>query len=332
MTMRKALEKGTALLKKKGIPMPFLDAQILLAFILGVSREVLLLSDDRVLTLEELDAFDAALARRQDFEPIAKITHQKDFWKSTFYTSRETLDPRPDSETLIEAVLDAFPERQAPLKILDLGIGTGCLLFSLLQEYPKAWGLGIDKSVEALKNASYNQKKLDLEQRSALMAGDWGDALLACPEGRFDVVVCNPPYIAEHEEESLSLDLKFEPRGALFAGVDGLEAYQRLCQSVYFLLKPEGLLFLEIGKNQEVQILTICQLVDLRLRNYKKDLAGITRCAIFAWMPQKKRLAFVNALVKFILSLVIKLPGYRKSFTETHKKYEKKYLDKTYET
>lgn len=286
MTLQEALIFGYALLRKEGIETAQLDAQLLLAHVLATPRENFFFVNDRPLTKDELNQFEAALLRRKNFEPVAKITRQKNFWKSTFFTSADTLDPRPDSETLIEAVLEKFQNSTKELRILDLGVGTGCLLFSLLQEYPKAWGLGVDKSLKALNIAQQNQKKLLLEERSSLLASNWCKALKMLAKNErsngFDVIVSNPPYISKSNRHALPLELSFDPSCALFAGIDGLEDYKKLAESVPNLLKNDGLFFLEMGAQQQVEISSIFQLVGLKPMGFKEDLAGIPRCAIFA--------------------------------------------------
>jgi release factor glutamine methyltransferase len=218
-----------------------LDAEILLAFVLGISRE------DMILRLRDIAVpagFDALVGRRLAGEPVAHITGTRDFWTLSLAVTPDVLVPRPDSETLIEAAIDHF-RGGAPKRILDLGTGSGALLLAALDEWRDATGLGIDISDAALAVASANAARLGMVERAAFRRGDWGQGLAE----RFDLILANPPYIST--SATLPHDvLHHEPHLALFAGTDGLDAYRRIAPQLAGLLAEGGVALLEIGFDQ----------------------------------------------------------------------------------
>ena len=217
---------------------------------------------------EQLNSF---LKRRLAGEPVAKIIGKKGFWKEEFIVSKDVLDPRPDSETLIEAVLAKFPDQTKSLSILDLGTGSGCLLLSLLGEYPKARGIGIDISEKALTIANQNKgdKKAEFIQRD--MRQNLSDL------GHFDIMISNPPYIPTEEIQTLEKDVKeYDPLLALDGGTDGLDFYRALAKQHLALH-----LFIEIGKDQEKQIIPLFENNGWHFVQSWKDLGGITRVLYF---------------------------------------------------
>ena len=229
-------------------------------------------------TQEQIDNF---LLRRQKGEPVAKILGHCGFWDLDFLVSKDTLDPRPDSETMIEAVLDAVPNRQENLNILDVGTGCGCLLLTLLSLYPNAYGVGIDKSVNALKIANQNAIRLQMKnvsfQKRDFMRPNWIHSL-----GMYDVIVSNPPYIPSWEIQKLNQSVKgFDPLLALDGGMDGLDAYRALAGSVSSLLSSNGRVFFEIGQGQENAVQEIMKQFGFKLLKQYKDLGKITRILMF---------------------------------------------------
>ena len=218
------------------------------------------------------------IRRRLNHEPVSKIIGQKGFWKSEFITSPDVLDPRPDSETMIMAVLKHFPDKNNPHNILDIGVGSGCLLFSLLDEYPHATGVGVDVSQKALKIAEQNKKS----RAAKLIQKDfyedhWWDDL-----GIFDIIISNPPYIPSGEIETLSPDVRlYDPRGALDGGRDGLDAYRALAKSIPNMLNKKGLVFLEIGQGQEDAVTQIFISAGFKGHDILSDFGGIARILVF---------------------------------------------------
>ena len=224
------------------------------------------------LNLEDL------IKRRLAFEPVSKIIGIKGFWKSDFITTIDVLDPRPDSETMIEAVLSFYADKNKNLRILDIGTGSGCLLFSLLDEYPKASGVGIDKSEKALAVAGQNKKNrlADLYQRD-FYTSNWMHGL-----GEFDIIVSNPPYIPSKDISALASDVKqYDPLSALDGGADGLDAYRALSKDIGSILKTNGYLFLEIGIGQGINVRYLFENVGLKYIRSVFDLGKIERILIF---------------------------------------------------
>jgi release factor glutamine methyltransferase len=218
-------------------------------------------------------------ARRVLREPMAYILGEREFWGLPFKVSPAVLVPRPDSETLIEAALALMPDRQRPWRILDLGLGSGCLLLTLLHEYPAASGVGMELSEEALAVAQANAETLGVDARARLVTGDWRQ-----PDwhqrlgGPFDLLVSNPPYIEAGEIDRLMPEVaRFEPRLALDGGPDGLGAYHAIASAAPALTVPGGRILVEIGEGQAPEISKIFASEGLTMERPWKDLAGIDR-------------------------------------------------------
>lgn len=247
-----------------------LDAELLMAHSLGLSREALLLGhlDD-----EAPPQFDALAERRSRGEPVAYITGRKGFWTLDLKVTPDVLISRADSETLIEAAIARLPRGSAP-RILDLGTGSGALLLAALSEWPLAWGLGVDRSEAAIRVARENAALSGLSDRAAFIVGDWAAAL----SGPFDLIFCNPPYIASEAE--LPRDVAdFEPATALYAGPDGLDDYRRILPEIERLLAPEGLGCIEIGYDQAEAVSGLARAAGLEV-SVVQDLAGRDRCLV----------------------------------------------------
>jgi release factor glutamine methyltransferase len=253
---------------------PQREARLLAAHVLKTSYEDIFFKNDRFLTNDEKTLFNALLQRRLNHEPISKIIGYREFWSLPFRVTKDTLDPRPDSETLIEAVLRAYPDKTQRLRILDLGTGTGCLLLSLLHEYPNAWGLGVDRSEAASSIAQENAIRLNLKNRCSFIVGNWGDALATS----FDIIISNPPYIGNNEPLSPEV-VNYDPPMALFAGDDGLNDYRALANQLPKLTTPDSTVFLEMGAGQFNAIRAIFSFAfSIRAT---LDLKGRERCIVF---------------------------------------------------
>ncbi len=229
------------------------DVKILMAYSLGISRTALsALPFDYQVPPAQYRAFQTALDQRKRFQPIAQIIGCREFWGRDFQVSADVLDPRADSEVLIDYALRAFAGA-APDRVLDLGLGTGCLLLTLLCEWSLARGVGVDISSPALAVARANAEALGVSSRADLRLGDWFSAIKP-PINRadkFDIILSNPPYIAEHERADLPPDVaEWEPSVALFGGADGLAAYRIIAAQAGDYLRAGGVLLLEIGHKQ----------------------------------------------------------------------------------
>jgi len=221
---------------------PRLDAELLMAAALGIARDRLILDPpDLVVPATFFEMID----RRSALEPVAYITGHRAFWTIDLDVGPGALIPRPDSETLIAAAVEHFAGTPGPSRILDLGTGPGTLLLAALDEWPKATGLGVDSSPVALSYAQRNAERLGLAGRAALQIGDWASGL----KGRFDLILCNPPYVAIEAETGAGVTA-YEPAEALFAGPEGLDDYRRLAPVIARLLARGGLAAIEIGHDQ----------------------------------------------------------------------------------
>lgn len=262
-----AIYEAARHLARAGIAQPRLDARLLAAHVLDQGERSL--ENGRHERLREL------VRRRAAREPLAHITGYREFWSLTFAVTRHTLVPRPDSETLIEAAL-AWPA-SGRAAVLDLGSGSGCLLAALLSERPEWWGLGLDIDAAALAVAGRNLDALGLGARARLVRGDWTE----CLAGPFDVVLCNPPYIADREWPDLEPEVAaFEPRIALAGGADGLACYRRIAPRLGSLMSAGGAAFLEVGAGQASAVAELLRRHALDVVDIKEDLAGIPRCVV----------------------------------------------------
>lgn len=278
MTITQALRDAAARLTAAGVAEARLEARVLAGEAFGLTREALLARDDQTARPEELARLEDLVARRIRGEPTARLLGRQEFWSLEFGLGPETLIPRADSETIVEAALAAIADRSAPLRLVDFGTGSGCLLLALLSELPNAEGLGIDASAETLAVAARNAERLGLAGRAAFGLGDWGQGL----SGPFDLIVSNPPYIRDGEIAGLAPEVaRFEPRRALAGGADGLDCYRALAPDIARLLAPGGLAVLEVGQGQADAVEAILAATGLKPAGRRADLAGIDRAISF---------------------------------------------------
>jgi release factor glutamine methyltransferase len=272
------LREGADVLAEAGVDYPRLESRLLLAHALGWTTEDLI----RDLTVKVPPSdFAALVARRATREPLAFILGWREFWSLRFHVSPATLIPRPDSETVVEAALALCPDRGAPIRVLDLGTGTGCLLLAFLHERRGAFGVGIDRSEAAAHLARRNARDLGLAERSAFLCGDWVGAI----DGRFELVLSNPPYIATAELAGLMPDVGWhEPRAALDGGNGGLTAYRAIIAGLPRLLRPAGAAVLEIGQGQSDAVGGIAAAAGFRAET-RSDLSGTPRAMILHPSP-----------------------------------------------
>ena len=247
LTLVKAWTAAKDRLKDAGIDQPSIDARLMLEVAAGVTRTEIVTDPYRELTAEQAAMLDDFLSRRARREPVSHIIGRKGFWKILLQVNKNVLTPRPETEVIVDEVLKAFPENMA-FSMLDLGVGSGTILLAVLAERPAAKGLGVDASSEALAVARDNAANLDLNNRAALLHGDWTAGL---SDESFDVVVSNPPYIPSAVIETLEPEVRdHEPRLALDGGADGLDAYRLLAPEILRVLKPGGMFAVEIGYDQ----------------------------------------------------------------------------------
>jgi release factor glutamine methyltransferase len=270
-----AICDATKRLRAAGVDAPRRDARLLLADALGVDHPALL---DPAAPLSETAhaRFDGTVSRRAAREPVARIRGTREFWGLEFLLSPDTLDPRPDTETVIEAALAAFPNA-APRRILDLGTGSGCILCALIHEWPAATGVGIDISDAAAATARANAARLDLAHRAQFVVGDWSAAL----GNRYDLVVSNPPYIRSNDIAALEPEVAaFDPHCALDGGVDGLDAYRAIALLLPRVLTAGGIAVLELGLSQAEEVGRLIAAARLDLVEVRPDLSGIPRALV----------------------------------------------------
>jgi release factor glutamine methyltransferase len=252
-----------------------LDSELLMAEALHIDRDRLLLAPPERGVPER---FWDMVKRRSDGEPVAYITGRRAFWNIELHVGPGVLVPRPDSEVLIASALEHFEGKAGPGRILDLGTGPGTLLLAALDMWPEATGLGVDLSRQALSYASANARRLGFEARVKLMQGNWAAGLLE----KFDLVLCNPPYVAEDAELGPGVR-EFEPDEALFAGSEGLDAYRQLAPQLPKLLNPGGLAAIEIGHDQAEAATALLARDGLRAE-VANDLAGRPRAILLTWV------------------------------------------------
>jgi release factor glutamine methyltransferase len=265
-------------LRRAGVESAALDTRILLVHALEIEPEELIAASDAPVPECGEERFRGFLARRLAGEPVARIVGAKEFWSRSFALSPDTLVPRPETETLVEAALEVKPDRKAALRILDLGTGSGILLAALLLEYPNATGLGVDLREGAIVTARENLAALGVAARAQLLCGDWASAL----EGRFDVVISNPPYIASGELAGLQVEVRaHDPADALDGGADGLDAYRAIIVELGRLLAPGGVAILELGAGQERAVAEIARHAQMSVNGPARcDLSGHPRALV----------------------------------------------------
>lgn len=271
-TMWQALSR---VLQDGGIDTPVADARLLMQSALKMTREEILMNGDRVVAANDQTALEGLMERRLKHEPVSRILGHRAFWKADFKVTPDTLDPRPDSEAII---VYAMARVKNPKRILDLGTGTGCLLLSLLMEYPDATGIGIDINAGAASVARENAAALGLSDRATFIHTGWDDFKT---DEEFDLIVSNPPYIALSEKPDLAPDVAlYDPPEALFAGMDGLMAYRSLSRLVPKWLTSEGLALFEIGYTQKDAVTEILAGAGFDVLEVRPDLAGHDRVVI----------------------------------------------------
>ena len=276
MKYQEALFQGSKILKFNNIRSFNLDSEILLSSSLQLDRSQLILNLDKKIKNKEKEIFFNYIERRKKSEPIAYITGYKEFWKNKFKVDKNVLIPRPDTETIVEQVLNDLNINSAK-KILDIGTGSGCILLSILRERKKCTGVGVDISKNAIKLAKYNAKIQHIKNRIRFLNSDidnfYGD--------KYDLIISNPPYVKLHKINSLDKDIKnFEPKVALNGGVDGYTKIRLTIKKSSTLIKKRGKLFLEVGFDQTRETLKLLKLKGFYTNKVVKDLTNANRCLV----------------------------------------------------
>lgn len=282
-TYRELYEEGRRILEQAGLPDAALDARFLLEEVCGTNLQTLLVFPEKKVTEEEVNQYRAFVQRRKDREPTAMILGEWDFMGLTFRLNKSTLIPEQDTEVLVETALEELKRRgpgEAPLRILDLCTGSGCILLSLLHELRNADGLGTDLSEEALEAARENAVRLGLQERGTFRQGDLWEPV---GDERFDLIVSNPPYVPTDVIPTLEPEVRCgEPYAALDGGEDGLVFYRRILKEAAGHLKPSGIIIVESGFDEAAQISALMQ--DQKLRGIRtvKDYGGLDRVVLGA--------------------------------------------------
>lgn len=280
-TYRELYEEGRRILEQAGLPDAALDARFLLEEVCGTNLQTLLVFPEKKVTEEEVNQYRAFIQRRKDREPTAMILGEWDFMGLTFRLNKSTLIPEQDTEVLVETALEELKRRglgEAPLRILDLCTGSGCILLSLLHELRNAGGLGTDLSEEALEAARENAVRLGLQERAAFRQGDLWEPV---GDERFDLIVSNPPYVPTEVIPTLEPEVRCgEPYAALDGGEDGLVFYRRIMREAAGHLKPSGIIIVESGFDEAPQIAALMQEQKLRGIRTVKDYGGLDRVVL----------------------------------------------------
>ncbi|MFT0862125.1 peptide chain release factor N(5)-glutamine methyltransferase [Ancylobacter sp. G4_0304] len=269
--------------ERSGLEEPGREARLLLKAALSLTDLDLIARADHPVLAEDADRLAGLAERRASGEPLARLTGRREFWSLDFALSPDTLVPRPDTETLVDAALEAFPRRDTPLRVLDLGTGSGAILAAILSERPNAFGLGIDLSEGAARQARDNLVRLGFEARACVMVGEWSQALdFPSPAHHFDLVVSNPPYIASSSIAGLDVEVRaHDPLLALDGGEDGLDAYRAIARALPGLLAPGGVAVLELGIGQEADVAHLLAAQGLPADGpARRDLAGVARAIV----------------------------------------------------
>lgn len=275
-TVASIVDEAAAVLSKTVCADPRRQGRRLVAGALEISAAKLLMMSEHILDASTVARLRGLVGRVAKGEPLSRVLGTREFWGLDFELSMDTLDPRPESETIVEAALTRV-NRTAPISVLDLGTGSGCLLLALLSELKMATGIGVDVSAGALVTARRNARSLGLADRCRFFVGNWGAAI----GRRFDLIVANPPYLSTSTLCDLPIEVRrYDPRRALDGGGDGLSAYQIIASELTELMAPCAFFITEIGMGQAADVAAILRKHDLSVEAVDCDLAGIERCVI----------------------------------------------------
>ncbi|MDC3401242.1 peptide chain release factor N(5)-glutamine methyltransferase [Candidatus Pelagibacter ubique] len=276
MNIENILNEGINILQKNKIANPQLDSEILLSNSIKRDKMHIILNPKEVLNSEQLEKFKSLIERRKKGEPIAYLINKKEFWKDEFFVNKDVLIPRPDSELIIEQVLKIY-SKDDQLKILDIGTGSGCILLSILKERSNFYGTGIDISKKSINVSKFNAKQLNLTNRVKFFHSSVDNF----NNGKYDIVVSNPPYIEQLSLKYLEKDVvNFEPKLALSGGFDGFSKIRKVINKTSNLIKKNGKFILEIGFNQKNKVIKILKEEGFYVNKAIKDYGNNDRCII----------------------------------------------------
>ena len=276
MNIHLAIKHGSKILSKNLIPSAQLDSEILMAKTINKNRNYILMNSNKLLNEIELEKFYTLIKNRSSRKPIAYITNKKHFWNSEFFITKDTLIPRPDTELLVENAL-RLTKQKNKIKILEVGIGSGCILLSILKERKNFYGTGIDISQKCLKISKVNALNLKVSSRLKLYKSNVDKFNL----GKYDLIITNPPYIKNCKIKYLERDVaEFEPKLALDGGLDGLSKIRKVIKKSSELIKKNGIFILEIGFDQKNEVIKLLKKEDFYINSTQKDLANNDRCII----------------------------------------------------
>ena len=276
MNIENILKEGIGILQKNKISNPQLDSEILLSNSIKRDKKHVILNPKEVLNSEQLGKFKSLIERRKKGEPIAYLINKKEFWKDEFFVNKDVLIPRPDSELIIEQVLKIY-SKDDQLQILDIGTGSGCILLSILKERSNFYGTGIDISKKSINVSKFNAKQLNLTNRVKFFHSSVDNF----NNGKYDVIVSNPPYIEQLSLKYLEKDVvNFEPKLALSGGFDGFSKIRKVINKTSNLIKKNGKFILEIGFNQKNKVIKILKEEGFYVNKAIKDYGNNDRCII----------------------------------------------------
>ena len=276
MNIQSAIIEGANILKNKSINSAKLDSEILLASVIEKDRKYLILNDDQNIKEKNLIHFQKLINKRSFREPIAYLTNKKHFWNYKFFVTKDTLIPRPDTELIVEQILK-LTKSKTKMKILDIGVGSGCILLTILKERKNFYGVGVDISKKCLNISKINAKNLEVSSRVKFFKSDVDKFDL----GKYDLIVSNPPYIKKINLKYLEKDVvNFEPKLALDGGLDGLSEIRKVITKSSELIKKNGKFILEIGFDQKNKVINLLKDKGFYINSISKDLAKNDRCIV----------------------------------------------------
>ena len=276
MNIQSAIIEGATILKNKSINSAKLDSEILLASVIDKDRKYLILNNDQNIKGKNLIHFQKLIYKRSFREPIAYLTNKKYFWNYKFFVTKDTLIPRPDTELIVEQILKLTKSKNK-MKILDIGVGSGCILLTILKERKNFFGVGVDISKKCLNISKINAKNLEVSSRVKFFESDVDKFDL----GKYDLVVSNPPYIKKFNLKYLEKDvINFEPKLALDGGLDGLSEIRKVIKKSSELIKKNGKFILEIGFDQKNKVINLLKKEGFYINGTLKDLAKNDRCIV----------------------------------------------------